>query len=106
MDLQIETKRLKLKLLTEDDLDDLVQLNLAPEVSAFFPDGVQNTEQRKKSLLELIYTYNKHRLPGSIMVEKGSNSFLGRYGFSPTSHIASQRVMEKCGTVFRGALTK
>lgn len=147
MDIKIETNRLILRLLIEDDLDDLVQLNSDPEVRAFFPDGVQNREQTKKRMLELIDNYNKHHLPGFIMVEKESNAFLGRCGFSltednevevgylihkkywskgyatealnalldwaklnikreyiiafsPTAHIASQRVMEKCGMIF------
>jgi len=146
MDIKIETNRLLLRLLTEGDLDDLVQLNLDPEVRAFFPDGVQNREQTKKRMMELIDNYTKHHLPGFIMLEKASNAFLGRCGFSltednevevgylihkkywskgyateglnallnwakkninrqyiiafsPTSHIASQRVMEKCGMI-------
>lgn len=146
MDIQIETKRLKLKLLTENDLDDLVQLNLDPEVRAFFPDRIQNREQTKKRMLELIGNYTKHHLPQFIMLEKESNAFLGRCGFSlteeneeevgylihkkywgkgyatealnalinwankninrqyiiafsPTAHIASQRVMEKCDMI-------
>lgn len=82
MDLEIKTHRLILRLLNENDLDSLVQLNLDPDVRAFFPDGVQNREQTKKRMLELIDNYNTHHLPGFIIFEKGSNAFLGRCGFS------------------------
>lgn len=144
MDIKIETKRLSLRLLTENDLDNLQKLNADPDVRAFFPDGTQNREQTKKRMLELINNYKSHNLPGFIILEKEPHTFLGRCGFSllennevevgyllhknywgkgyatealnallnwakknikrqyiiafaPTHHVASQRVMEKCG---------
>jgi RimJ/RimL family protein N-acetyltransferase/catechol 2,3-dioxygenase-like lactoylglutathione lyase family enzyme len=144
MTIIIETERLILRFLTENDLDNLEQLNAEPDVRAFFPDGIQNREQTKKRMLELINNHKEHNLPGFIISEKESNAFLGRCGFSllednqvevgyllhknywnkgyatealnalldwakknikrqyiiafsPTRHIASQRVMQKCG---------
>lgn len=147
MSIELKTSRLILKLLTENDLDDLVQLNLDPDVRAFFSDGVQTVEQTKKRMLEFIDNYNKYNLPCFVILEKNSNTFLGRCGFSliefhevevgylihknywgngyatealnallswakdnidhpyiiaftPSAHVASQRVMEKCGMIF------
>ena len=144
MNIKIETEHLSLRLLTENDLDNLEQLNTDPDVRAFFPDGIQNRAQTEKRMLELINNYKEHNLPGFIISEKESNAFLGRCGFSllennevevgyllhknywgkgyatealnallnwakknishqyiiafaPTQHVASQRVMEKCG---------
>lgn len=51
---KIETPRLILRLLTQDDLEDLVQLNLDPDVRAFFPNGIQSREQTEKRMFELI----------------------------------------------------
>lgn len=82
MDIKIETKRLSLRLLTENDLDNLQKLNADPDVRAFFPDGTQNREQTKKRMLELINNYKDHKLPGFIILEKESQIFLGRCGFS------------------------
>jgi RimJ/RimL family protein N-acetyltransferase len=58
MDIKIETKRPSLRLLTENDLDNLQKLNADPDVRAFFPDRTQNREQTKKRMLELINNYN------------------------------------------------
>jgi len=43
----INTKRLHLRLLKQNDLDYLVELNSDPEVRHFFPEGTQNQEQTK-----------------------------------------------------------
>lgn len=65
MNIKIETKRLSLRLLTENDLDILQKLNANPDVRAFFPDGTQNREQTKKRMLELINNYKSHNLAPS-----------------------------------------
>ena len=82
MNIKIETEHLSLRLLTENDLDNLEQLNANPDVRAFFPDGIQNRAQTEKRMLELINNYKEHNLPGFIISEKESNAFLGRCGFS------------------------
>ena len=84
MDIKIETKHLLLRLLTENDLNNLQQLNADPEVRAFFPDGIrkQNRKQTKKRMLELVNNYKEHKLPSFIILEKESHTFLGRCGFS------------------------
>ena len=82
MNIKIETEHLSLRLLTENDLDNLEQLNADSGVRAFFPDGIQNRAQTEKRMLELINNYKEHNLPGFIISEKESNAFLGRCGFS------------------------
>lgn len=42
--LEIETQRTTLRLISEEDLNPVAELNLDPEVRKYFPDGVQTKE--------------------------------------------------------------
>jgi RimJ/RimL family protein N-acetyltransferase len=63
-----QTKRLGFRFLQKADLDYLVELNVDPDVRQFFPDGVQNRKQTDYII-----------------------------AFAPVEHVASARVMQKCG---------
>lgn len=142
--MEVKTKRLQLRLLQEDDINYLTELNSDPEVRQFLPDGTQNKEQTKSRMMEFISWYEKQGLPCFIIFTLESNEFVGRCGFGPVdtgeieigyllckkfwgqglateavstlldwakkhikteyiiafaplTHLASQRVMKKCG---------
>ena len=144
MNIIIKTKHLHLRLLKQDDLGYLTELNSDAEVRQFFPEGTQNKEQTKARMDELISYYGTHGLPGFAMFLDETGEFVGRCGFAltetgetevgyllhkkfwgrgyasealealfewanknikaeyiiafaPEDHIASQRVMQKCG---------
>jgi [ribosomal protein S5]-alanine N-acetyltransferase len=140
----IETKRLGLRLLQQEDVDHLAGLNSDSDVRQFFPDGTQNREQTETRMKDFISFYEEKGLPCFVMFELESGEFVGRCGFglvetgeievgyllhkkfwgkgyasealtallewakenintsyiiafTPVEHIASQRVMQKCG---------
>lgn len=144
MSIEIKTRRLKLRLLKEEDIDHLVELNSDLEVRRFFPEGTQNREQTEVRMKELISFYKDHGLPCFAIFSLETGEFVGRCGFgpvetgeievgyllhrkfwgqgiatevlsallswaqkninanyiiafAPVNHIASQRVMQKCG---------
>ncbi len=142
-----KTARLGFRLLQPKDIDYFADLNGDPDVRAFFPDFIQNRQQSKKRMEELIGYYKDNSLPCFLMFLLESDEFVGRCGFgpietgeievgyllhkkfwgqgyatealstvlewakknidsdeiiafAPVDHIASQRVMEKCGMHF------
>jgi len=144
MSVIIKTKHLNLRLLKQDDLGYLSELNRDAEVRQFYPDGTQDKAQTKVRLDQLISYYEINGLPGFSMFLGETGEFVGRCGFAltevgetevgyllhkkfwgrgyasealaallkwanqnikagyiiafaPEMHIASQRVMQKCG---------
>ena len=139
----IKTDRLYLRLLQQDDIENLSILNSDPDVRQFFPDGVQSREQTEERIQDFLSFYKNHGLPCFVMFELASGEFVGRGGFgpingevevgyllhkkywgkgyatealsallewakqnikteyiialTPLAHIASQRVIQKCG---------
>nr|HAT8714006.1 GNAT family N-acetyltransferase [Legionella jordanis] len=83
MMLEIETKRIILRLINEDDLNLVAALNLDPEVRKYFPDGVQTKEQTKQRIKQFIGFYKEYGLPCFVIFDKESNEFIGRCGFGP-----------------------
>ncbi|MGQ3888991.1 GNAT family N-acetyltransferase [Legionella sp. CNM-1927-20] len=83
MQLSIETSRTILRLIKEDDLEQIAELNLDPEVRKFFPDGIQTKEQTKKRVGEFISFYKNYGLPCFVILNKISGEFIGRCGFGP-----------------------
>ena len=81
----ITTQRTILRLINEDDLDDIAALNLDPEVRKFFPGGIQNREQTKQRMKEFMNFYKQYGLPCFVIIDKISNAFIGRCGFGPIS---------------------
>lgn len=83
MPIEIETPRMILRLIKEDDLEQVAKLNSDPEVRKFFPDGVQDREQTKKRIKEFMTFYKERGLPCFVVFDKVSKEFLGRCGFGP-----------------------
>lgn len=79
----IETSRMKLRLMSEHDLDYLAELNADPEVRKFFPDGIQDKEQTRLRIKEFMAFYEEKGLPCFVMFDKESKVFIGRCGFGP-----------------------
>ncbi len=141
----IKTGRLYLRLLRQSDIDDILALNMDPDVRRFFPDGIQNREQTEARICDFLSFYKNQGLPCFVIFELNSGEFVGRGGFgpidgeievgyllhkkywgmgyatealsallqwakqnikaeyiialTPLEHIASQRVIQKCGMV-------
>ncbi|MBL7478390.1 GNAT family N-acetyltransferase [Legionella bononiensis] len=79
--LQIETQRTLLRLLSEEDLNLVAELNSDPDVRKYFPDGVQSKEQTQQRIRQLIGFYKEYGLPCFVIFNKESNEFIGRCGF-------------------------
>ncbi|MBI3158449.1 MAG: GNAT family N-acetyltransferase [Chloroflexi bacterium] len=80
----LETPRLLLRRLTDDDLDDLYALYQDAEVRKFFPEGTLDREQTKE---ELDWHKNGHpehpELGLWATIHKESGTFIGRCGLLP-----------------------
>ena len=80
---QIESSRMILRLINEDDLEHVAALHLDPEVRKFFPEGILDRERTRLRIKEIITIYKDKGLPGFVMFDKVSQEFLGRCGFGP-----------------------
>lgn len=83
MKYMIKTKRLGLRLLQQEDLDYLTELNNDPEVRKFFPDGAQDRKQTEARMNDFIAYYEEKGLPCFVIFELESDEFVGRSGFAP-----------------------
>jgi len=83
-DYLIKTKHLGFRLLQQEDIQYLAELNSDPDVRRFFPDGIQNREQTEARINELISYYEKHKIPCFVMFDLQSGEFVGRSGFALT----------------------
>lgn len=83
MQTEIKTKRMSLRLIKEEDLEQIAELNIDRDVRKFFLDGVLSRKQTKKMIKEYIYLYEKHGLPHFIILNKKSWELIGRCGFTP-----------------------
>ena len=80
----IETKRLLLRRLVIDDLDDLFALYRDPEIRKYFPEGTLNYEETKEELEWFLNGHPRHPELGlwaTILKETGQ--FVGRCGLLP-----------------------
>ncbi len=80
----LETKRLILRYLSMEDLDELFQLYRDPEIRRYFPEGVLTREETKE---ELEWHRNGHpkypELGLWATVHKETGKFIGRCGLLP-----------------------
>jgi RimJ/RimL family protein N-acetyltransferase len=83
MPLEIETKRTILRLINEEHIDQVAELNSDPEVRKFFPDGTQTKAQTRQRIKEFMSFFEKHGLPCFVIFDRLSNEFIGRCGFGP-----------------------
>ena len=74
---------MSLRLIKEDDLELVAQLNADPEVRKFFPDGAQDREQTKSRIQQFVRFYEDKGLACFVMYNKKTNEFIGRCGFGP-----------------------
>lgn len=83
MTIKIETPRMLLRLIKDEDLDQVAQLHADREVRKFFPDGTQDREQTKRRIKQIMNLYGDKGLPGFIIFNKVTHEFIGRCGFGP-----------------------
>jgi len=80
----LETRRLILRHLVPDDLDDLYRLYSDPEIRRYFPEGVLTLEETKEELEWFLNGHPKHPELGLwATIHKASNRFIGRCGLLP-----------------------
>ncbi len=80
----IETERLRLRLLTMDDLDVLAEIYQDPEVRRFFPEGTLTREETRKELEWIINVYYaQHGFGLWAAIYKETGEFIGRCGLLP-----------------------
>ena len=80
----LETKRLVLRHLVPDDLDDLFVLYSDPEVRRYFPEGTLTREETREELEWFRDGHPEHPELGLwATIHKDSNRFIGRCGLLP-----------------------
>ncbi len=83
MTIKIETPRMLLRLIKDEDLDQVAQLHADREVRKFFPDGTQDREQTKRRIKQIMNLYGDKGLPGFVIFNKVTHEFIRRCGFGP-----------------------
>ena len=80
----LETKRLSLRRLTMDDLNDLHKLYSDPEIRKYFPEGVLTLEGTKEELGWHMQGHPEHPELGLwATIHKETGQFIGRCGLLP-----------------------
>ena len=80
----LETKRLILRHLVLDDLDELFSLYQDPEIRRYFPDGVKNYDDTREELEWHMNGHPEHPELGLwATIHKETGKFIGRCGLLP-----------------------
>ncbi len=80
----LETKRLLLRHLNADDLDDLFRLYSDPDIRKYFPEGVLTLAGAREELGWHMDTYEQHPQLGLwATIHKETGKFIGRCGLLP-----------------------
>jgi ribosomal-protein-alanine N-acetyltransferase len=80
----LETKRLLLRHLEQDDLDNLFALYRDPEIRRYFPEGTLTYEETKEELEWFLNGHPEHPELGLwATIDKATGRFLGRCGLLP-----------------------
>jgi len=80
----LETKRLILRRLLPDDLDDLFALYRDPEIRRYFPEGTLTYEETQEELEWFLNGHPEHPELGLwATIHKETNQFIGRCGLLP-----------------------
>ena len=80
-DYLIKTRRLSLRHIQESDIHYFKKLDNDPEVKAFFPSGVLDTDELETLIEDYITTYETKNLPCFVVFLSISNAFMGRAYF-------------------------
>src|SRR6516225_5087165 len=83
MHLEIKTSRTILRLIREEDLDLIAELNINKEVRKFFLDEIFSRKETEKRIKDCIALYKKCGLPYFSILNRISGEFMGRCGFTP-----------------------
>ena len=81
-DYTLKSSRIGFRMLEEDDFQNLVKLDMDPEVRAFFPGGVSTPEQLREKITRSCDSFLKDGYGEFSMTELKSNRFIGRAGFA------------------------
>jgi [ribosomal protein S5]-alanine N-acetyltransferase len=80
----LETDRLSLRRMVQDDLDDLFELYRDPEIRAYYPDGTRTYEQTAEELAWFENGHPRHPELGLwATIHKETGLFIGRSGLLP-----------------------
>ena len=80
----LETKRLSLRRLLPDDLDDLFALYSDPEIRRYFPEGTLTYEETREELEWFLNGHPEYPELGLwATIHKETNQFIGRCGLLP-----------------------
>jgi RimJ/RimL family protein N-acetyltransferase len=97
----LETKRLILRRLVMDDLNDLFALYRDPEIRQYFPEGVLSLEETKEELEWFLNGHPQHPNLGLwATIHKETGKFIGRCGLLPWT-IDGQNEVEVAYTIAR-----
>jgi len=76
------SRRIGFRMLEEDDLQNLVKLDMDPEVRAFFPDGVSTPELLREKIARSRASFLEQGFGEFSMTELKTDRFIGRAGFA------------------------
>lgn len=79
----VETERLILRHLADDDLDALARIQGDPEVMRWFPSGPRSREETRRDLARCIATQAEHGFSLWAAVDRTSGRLVGRCGLLP-----------------------
>jgi len=78
----LKSKRIGFRILEEHDFQNLVRLDMDPEVRAFFPDGVSTLKLLREKIVRSRVSFHEKGFGEFSMTELKTHEFLGRAGFA------------------------
>lgn len=76
------SKRLGFRMLEDQDLQNLMRLDMNPDVRAFFPEGVSTPEQLREKIVRSRTSFLQKGFGEFSVTDLKTNEFLGRAGFA------------------------
>lgn len=76
------SKRLGFRMLEDHDLQNLMRLDMNPEVRAFFPDGVSTPERLREKIIRSRTSFRQKGFGEFSVTDLKTSEFLGRAGFA------------------------
>jgi ribosomal-protein-alanine N-acetyltransferase len=81
-DFTLMSRRIGFRMLEEDDLQNLVKLDMDPEVRAFFPGGISSPELLREKIEKSRASFLANGFGEFSMTELQTSRFIGRAGFA------------------------